>query len=91
MQPEWITMTARDLRLALERGKFRLNYQRLVQRETGRLAGWDALVRWEHPVRGLISPVAFIPSAMASVGMFSKNQLACARYHWWGYSPASTG
>jgi diguanylate cyclase (GGDEF)-like protein len=53
----------RDLRLGLERGEFRLHYQPLVRLETGRLAGWEALVRWEHPVRGLISPVAFIPIA----------------------------
>lgn len=53
----------RDLRLALERGEFRLHYQPLVQLETGRLAGWEALIRWEHPVRGLISPATFIPIA----------------------------
>ena len=52
-----------DLRLALERGEFRLHYQPLIQLESGRLAGWEALVRWEHPSRGLIPPAAFIPIA----------------------------
>jgi diguanylate cyclase (GGDEF)-like protein len=53
----------RDLRLALEHGEFRLHYQPLVRLETGHLAGWEALIRWEHPDRGLISPAAFIPIA----------------------------
>jgi diguanylate cyclase (GGDEF)-like protein len=53
----------RDLRLALERGEFRVHYQPLIRLETGRIAGWEALVRWEHPSRGLISPAAFIPIA----------------------------
>ena len=53
----------RDLRLALERGEFRVFYQPLIRLETGRITGWEALVRWEHPTRGLISPAAFIPIA----------------------------
>jgi diguanylate cyclase (GGDEF)-like protein len=53
----------RDLRLALEGREFRLYYQPLIQLESGSLSGWEALVRWEHPVRGLIFPSAFIPIA----------------------------
>ena len=53
----------RGLRLALERAEFRVHYQPLIRLETGRIAGWEALVRWEHPERGLISPAAFIPIA----------------------------
>jgi diguanylate cyclase (GGDEF)-like protein len=69
-----------DLRLAVERiaaadhdgrddqqaGGFRLHFQPLVLLETGTLQGWEALVRWQHPQRGLISPAAFIPIAEAT-------------------------
>jgi len=52
-----------ELRHALERGEFRLAYQPLVSFHTGRIEGWEALVRWQHPERGLVSPLDFIPLA----------------------------
>jgi diguanylate cyclase (GGDEF)-like protein len=52
-----------DLRRAIPRGELRLFYQPEVEMETGRLVGLEALVRWEHPVRGLISPAAFLSVA----------------------------
>ncbi len=52
-----------DLRHALERGEFKLVYQPIVTLETGILAGFESLIRWDHPVRGFISPVEFIPIA----------------------------
>jgi diguanylate cyclase (GGDEF)-like protein/PAS domain S-box-containing protein len=52
-----------DLRHALERGEFRLFYQPIVTLETGILAGFESLVRWDHPTRGFISPAEFIPIA----------------------------
>lgn len=52
-----------DLRLALERQEFCLHYQPIVSLVTGKLAGFEALVRWMHPQQGLISPVKFIPVA----------------------------
>ena len=52
-----------DFRLAFERGQFVLHYQPIVSLETGVLVGAEALVRWQHPVRGLISPDEFLPVA----------------------------
>jgi diguanylate cyclase (GGDEF)-like protein len=52
-----------DLRRAVELGEFRLHYQPLVSLRTGRVTGLEALVRWEHPSRGLVHPGDFIPIA----------------------------
>ncbi|WP_270169556.1 putative bifunctional diguanylate cyclase/phosphodiesterase [Paenibacillus sp. SYP-B4298] len=50
-----------DLRRALEHTQFKMNYQPLVELETGRVVGVEALVRWQHPQRGMIPPGDFIP------------------------------
>jgi diguanylate cyclase (GGDEF)-like protein/PAS domain S-box-containing protein len=55
-----------DLQRALDNSEFVLHYQPLVTLETGRISGLEALVRWEHPVRGLIPPLDFIPLAEES-------------------------
>jgi EAL domain-containing protein (putative c-di-GMP-specific phosphodiesterase class I) len=49
-----------DLRGATERGEFRAFYQPIVELQTGRLAGFESLIRWEHPQRGQVSPGEFI-------------------------------
>jgi Amt family ammonium transporter len=52
-----------DLRRAIERSELRLHYQPLVSLGTGEVVGMEALLRWEHPTRGLIPPLSFIPLA----------------------------
>ena len=52
-----------DLRQAIPRQELQLYYQPIVSLITGRISGFEALVRWQHPTRGLVSPADFIPVA----------------------------
>ncbi len=52
-----------DLQRALERREFILHYQPVIELETGRITGVEALIRWNHPQRGLVQPLDFIPLA----------------------------
>ncbi|MFI7601720.1 putative bifunctional diguanylate cyclase/phosphodiesterase [Actinoplanes sp. NPDC049681] len=52
-----------ELRTALDTGQFRLVYQPIVELPQGRIVAVETLVRWEHPERGVVGPVDFIPAA----------------------------
>jgi diguanylate cyclase (GGDEF)-like protein len=52
-----------QLRDAVERNEFTLHYQPLISLESGRIAGVEALIRWQHPTRGLLAPAEFIECA----------------------------
>ena len=52
-----------SLRRALERQEFALHYQPKINLSTGEISGAEALIRWTHPTRGLVSPAQFIPVA----------------------------
>ncbi|MFI5930900.1 EAL domain-containing protein [Actinoplanes sp. NPDC051494] len=55
-----------DLRLALDRGELKLHYQPTIDMTDSRVIGFEALVRWQHPTRGMIPPMDFIPLAEAT-------------------------
>ena len=52
-----------DLHGAIENGELKVHYQPIVTLEAGKIAGLEALVRWQHPERGMVSPGLFIPIA----------------------------
>jgi diguanylate cyclase (GGDEF)-like protein len=52
-----------DLRKALQAGEFELYYQPVVNLARNAISGFEALIRWNHPVKGLVSPASFIPLA----------------------------
>ncbi|MBB4231127.1 putative bifunctional diguanylate cyclase/phosphodiesterase [Rhizobium mongolense] len=58
----WHQLSA-ELRDALAKNQFELHYQPIVRLEDDGLAGFEALIRWHHPLRGLVAPTEFIPIA----------------------------
>ena len=55
-----------DLRKALDKGQLKVLYQPIVYLPTKELAGFEALVRWDHPKHGMLNPIAFVPVAEES-------------------------
>ena len=77
----------RDLRHAVEEGYLELAYQPIVEVATGRMAGAEALLRWRHPIRGLVMPDSFVPVAeetalIHAVGRWVIRD-ACQQLHRW--------
>ncbi|MFN4352400.1 MAG: EAL domain-containing protein [Hylemonella sp.] len=60
-----------DLRQAVDKGEIHVVYQPMIELGSGRLVGMEALARWSHPRRGLVSPLTFIPVAEAT-GMIGR-------------------
>jgi diguanylate cyclase (GGDEF)-like protein/PAS domain S-box-containing protein len=79
--------TGNDLHRALERQELRMHYQPIVSLETGRISGFEALLRWEHPERGLVQADEFIPLAeetglVVPIGSYALEQ-ACQQAAVW--------
>ncbi|MBD2339223.1 EAL domain-containing protein [Calothrix sp. FACHB-156] len=83
-----------DLRRAVARQEFIVYYQPIVSLYTGKIAGFEALVRWKHPIRGLIPPSDFIPVAEETGLINDINtwvlQSACQQLHLWENHPEIT-
>jgi diguanylate cyclase (GGDEF)-like protein len=77
----------RDLRQALTAGQFELHYQPIVNLASNEISGFEALIRWNHPEKGLVSPASFIPFAeetgfIVPLGEWAIRQ-ACATAATW--------
>ncbi len=82
-----------DLRRAIERREFLVYYQPIISLVTGRISGFEALVRWQHPIRGLVSPIEFIPVAEETGLINAINtwvlQSACHQISIWQHYPVT--
>ena len=80
-------MLENGLKIALSRGEFRLVYQPLVNLQENRICAFEALLRWDHPERGLIPPLEFIPVAeetgfITSIGQWVLREACKAAAGW---------
>lgn len=76
-----------ELRSAIDNQEFLLYYQPIINLQTGKLAGFEALVRWQHPQQGFVSPGSFIPAAeetglIVPMGSWILEE-ACAQMYAW--------
>jgi len=84
----------RDLASAVEDGQLRLLYQPVIDLANRRIVGFEALVRWQHPTRGLVTPDVFIPLAESSgtireIGRWVLDTACDAGARWQLHHPAS--
>ena len=86
-QAQQVLQLETDLRIALESEQFLLHYQPIISLPTNSIKGFEALVRWQHPQRGLLSPLDFIPIAeetglIIPLGIWVLRQ-ACTQFQMW--------
>ena len=79
--------TESELRIALERDEFRLHYQPIHTLKTGDILGFEALIRWQHPIRGLLNPCDFLQIAkdtrlIVPIGRYVLRE-ACQQMNEW--------
>ncbi len=77
----------RELQRALQGGEMVLHYQPMVDAQAGRIVGCEALLRWQHPQRGLLQPAAFVAAAeetglIREIGLWTLAQ-ACRQFAAW--------
>jgi len=83
-----------DLRRAIDREELRVYYQPIVSLDNGQLAGFEALIRWQHPERGFINPADFIPLAedtglIVPLGLWILKRACQQLCKWQWQSPAN--
>jgi len=76
-----------ELRRALEHQEFRVYYQPIVYLETGQIAGFEALLRWQHPIRGLLSPIDFLQATeetglIVPIGLWVLREASRQMHRW---------
>jgi diguanylate cyclase (GGDEF)-like protein/PAS domain S-box-containing protein len=84
--------TGNELHRAIERGEMRVHYQPMIHLDTGTLFGFEALIRWEHPERGLVAPMEFVPLAeetglIVPLGVWALEQACLQAVRWHEASP----
>jgi diguanylate cyclase (GGDEF)-like protein len=85
-----------DLRQAIDHEYLRLHYQPILSLKTGQITGFEALVRWQHPIKGMVSPAAFIPIAeetglIIPIGLWVLKEACQQLKRWQQEFPQQTG
>jgi diguanylate cyclase (GGDEF)-like protein len=92
--PQDAVVLEADLRRALEKGEIAVFYQPIMRLKDGVVAGFEALLRWQHPERGMIAPADFIAHSeetglIVALGRFALEQAASDLSNWQRYFPVT--